>query len=219
MSQLNKRILHLELPDRMKRLPISDEGYPIPYFVGSVDGKADFRCADPEKFVICVRHERCWLCGEPLGVRRTFVIGPMCVVNTNTAEPPCHYDCALYSTRACPFLTMPRMRRNEKAMPEGHSVAGIAIKRNPGVVVLWTTGNYRRRRDPNGMGLLFDLELLPERVEFFAEGRPATRKEIMESMNTGMPILRGMADQDRDPADAHAELDLRWDRAIKLVPA
>ena len=169
--------------------------------------------------MICVRHERCWLWGEPLGVRRTFVIGPMCVVHTNTAEPPCHNDCALYSARACPFLTMPRMRRNEKDMPEGHSVAGIAIKRNPGVVVLWTTRNYRRRRDPNGMGLLFDLELLPERVEFFAEGRSATRKEIMESMNTGMPILRGMADQDRHPADAHAELDLRWDRAIKLVPA
>jgi hypothetical protein len=29
MNQLNKRILHLEIPDRMKRLPISDEGYPI----------------------------------------------------------------------------------------------------------------------------------------------------------------------------------------------
>lgn len=57
MKQLNARIRHLEMPDRMMRLPISSEGYPIPFFGGHVDGKPEFRCADPEKFVICVRHE------------------------------------------------------------------------------------------------------------------------------------------------------------------
>jgi hypothetical protein len=219
MKQLNARIRYLEMPDRMMRLPISSEGYPIPFFVGYVDGKPEFRSADPEKFVICVRHERCWLCGQPLGVHRTFVIGPMCMVNLNTAEPPCHYECAVYSARTCPFLTMPRMRRNEKNMPEGHCVAGIAIKRNPGVVVLWTTRGYRREKDPDGMGLLFKLNGAPEHIEFYAEGRTATHDEIMESMNTGMPILREIADRDRDPADAHTDLDQRWDKAMQLVPA
>jgi hypothetical protein len=50
MKQLNKRIAHLEMPDRFKGLQISDEGYPIPYFVGWVDGKPDFRLADPESW-------------------------------------------------------------------------------------------------------------------------------------------------------------------------
>lgn len=83
------------------------------------------------------------------------------MVNLNTAEPPCHYECAVYSARACPFLTIPRMRRNEKSMPEGHRVAGIAIKRNPGVVVLWTARGYRREKVPDGMGLLFKLNGAP----------------------------------------------------------
>src|ERR1700722_8284381 len=117
MKQLNKRIAHLEMPDRFKGLQISDEGYPIPYFVGWVDGKPDFRLADPEKLAVCYRHRRCWLCGEPLGKFLAFVIGPMCAINRNTAEPPSHYDCALYACIACPFLSQPKMRRNEKDKP------------------------------------------------------------------------------------------------------
>ena len=35
----NKRIAHLEMPDRMRRLPISDEGYQIPYFVPFVNSR------------------------------------------------------------------------------------------------------------------------------------------------------------------------------------
>ena len=66
MNELNQRMRVLELPSRMKRLPIDEAGFPIPYFVPYVNGKPEFRGFDGEKLGICVRHKRCWLCGEPL---------------------------------------------------------------------------------------------------------------------------------------------------------
>jgi len=214
-TDLNKRIQHLELPDRMRNLPISDEGYPIPYFVPFINGKPEFRGMDGEKLGICVRLKRCWLCGKPLGVHMTFPIGPMCAVNRNIAEPPSHHSCAEYGVRACPFLTQPRMRRNEKDMIEGH-VAGVGLKRNPGVTCLWTTRSYKVYRAPNG-GPLFSIGD-PEKVEYFAEGRKATREEIMASMESGLPLLMEIAED--EGGDAPAALREMYDKAVReLVPA
>jgi hypothetical protein len=86
MKQLNSRIRSLEMPERIRHLPISAEGYPIPFFVPYFDGKPEFRGFDPDKMRICARLQRCWLCGEPLGKFMAFVIGPMCAVNRTSAE-------------------------------------------------------------------------------------------------------------------------------------
>jgi hypothetical protein len=215
MRELNQRIRHLDMPDRMRHLPISDEGYPVPFFVPYIDGKPDFRGFDGEKMAICVRLKRCWLCGQPLGKFMVFVIGPMCAVNRVSAEPPSHRSCAQYAVQACPFLTQPKMRRNEKDMPEHLEPAGIMLKRNPGVTMMWTTQRYSIFKDGRG-GALFNVGD-PERVEFFAEGRAATRDEIMASIDSGLPILREMAE--RDGPDAVAELQQQYDEAIELVPS
>jgi hypothetical protein len=215
MRDLNKRIQHLELPERMRSLPISDEGYPVPYFVPWINGKPEFRGMDGEKMGICVRLKRCWLCGKPLGVHMTFPIGPMCIVNRNISEPPSHHSCCLYGVRACPFLTQPRMKRNEKDKPEGH-IAGIGLTRNPGVSCLWTTRSYKVHRAPNG-GPLFRIGD-PETIEYFAEGRTATREEIMASMESGLPLL--MKEAVREGADAVAALTGMYAKAVReLVPA
>ena len=213
MRQLNQRIADLEMPERMRRLPISDEGYPIPYFVPFIDGKPEFRGMDGERLGLCVRLKRCWLCGQPLGVHMTFPIGPMCAVNRNIAEPPSHHGCALYGVRACPFLTQPRMRRNEKDVPQGH-IAGVGLKRNPGVICLWTTRSYRVWRPPGG-GVLFAIGD-PETVEYFAEGRPATRAEVLASMESGLPLLMEIAEE--EGSDAVAALSKLYDKALKLIP-
>jgi hypothetical protein len=215
MRELNQRIRHLEVPDRMKRLPINDQGFPVPYFVPYVDGKPEFRGFDPDKMRICVKHKRCWLCGEQLGKYMVFVIGPMCAVNRVSAEPPSHRRCAQYAAESCPFLTQPKMRRNEKDMPEHLEPAGIMLRRNPGTTLLWTTLHYTIFKDGKG-GALFNVGD-PEHVEFFAEGRKATHAEIMESIDSGLPILQEMAE--RDGPDAVAELKQMYDKALALVPA
>jgi len=177
--------------------------------------KPEFRGFDPDHMKTCVRLKRCWLCGDPLGVHMTFVIGPMCAVNRNSAEPPCHHGCAEYSARACPFLSQPRAKRNDKDMPiEASDPAGIMIKRNPGVTLLWTTKSYRVMKTRQGP--LFQIGE-PEEVRFFCQGRTATRDEIMLSIESGLPILQDMAKQ--DGPDAEAELRQMIDRAMRLVPA
>jgi hypothetical protein len=212
MRELNNRIKNIEIPERMRNLPIEERGYPVPKFVPDVDGKPEFRGMDGQHLQRCVRHMRCWLCGEVLGKYMTFVIGPMCAVNRNSAEPPCHYDCANYAVRACPFLTQPRMRRNEVDMPEGGTVAGIGIKRNPGVTLLWITKKYRVHNTPQGP--LFNIGD-PYRLEFWAEGRSATLVEVLASIHSGLPILEDIAR--KEGPEALKQLGDMVADAMKLV--
>jgi hypothetical protein len=214
MRELNERIRKLVMPDRFRHLPLNGQGFPVPYFVPYYDGKPEFRGFDPDKMRTCVRHQRCWLCGEPLGKFMVFVIGPMCAINRTSAEPPSHYDCARYAAEACPFLSQPKMRRNEKDMPDHLEPAGTMLRRNPGVTLLWVTRHYKPFKADGGV--LFTVGD-PQRVEFYAEGRRAKHAEIMASIDSGMPILREMAD--RDGPDAVAELQQRYDKAMELVPA
>jgi hypothetical protein len=188
----NERIKNIPVPQRMRKLPLDDRGFPIPRFVPYIDGKPEFRGMSGEHLYACVRRKLCWLCGEPLGVHQTFVIGPMCAINKNTAEPPCHEACAQYAAQACPFLSQPKMRRNEKDMPDGN-VAGLMIKRNPGCTLLWTTRDYKVV--PEGQGILFRIGE-PEHIEVFAEGREATAQELTQSIATGIPLLMEAAEQD-----------------------
>lgn len=215
MDKLNVAILGIPIPDRMKHLPISPNGFPTPWFVASVNGERDFRVADPEKMVQAVNYKRCWICGQTMGVYKAFTIGPMCAVNRNTAEPPEHLECAEYSARACPFLSKPRMRRNSVDMPDGHkNPAGIMIDRNPGVACIWITKSYRVTRDRTGV--LFEIGD-PERVLWFAEGRTATRDEVMASITSGLPILEKMARE--DGPEALIYLAKCVEIAMPLVPA
>jgi hypothetical protein len=216
MKTLNTAILGIPIPKRMQKLPISPKGYPVPWFVAWIDGVPDFRVIGPDKLVQAVNYKRCWLCGEPLGVHKTFVLGPMCTVNRTSAEPPCHLDCADYAVRACPFLTQPKMRRNEVGLPEDHQLpGGVMIKRNPGVTALWITKRYSAWRDPSG-GALFTVGD-PEQVFWFAEGRKAKREEVDNSIKTGLPLLMDVAEE--EGPEAIEELYRCMTRARDLLPA
>ena len=215
MEQLNKRIASIEVPHRMRHLKVSDEGYPVPWFVPYIDDKPEFRGMDGQKFKMAIRQKKCWLCGEPLGKYMTFVLGPMCTITRTTAEPPCHHDCAEYAAKACPFLSQPRMRRNEKDKTwDDGNVAGMMIKRNPGVACLWTCFNYRIFNDGNG-GVLFTVGD-PEKVSWWAEGRTATFEEVRYSVDTGLPIL--VREAQKDGGDALLQLTSQVNDAVKYFP-
>src|SRR5262245_5294347 len=113
MPDINASIRDIPIPDRMKHLPISDQGYPIPWFVPEdKDGNPVVSAGDPDKRRRAYQYRLCWCCGQKLGRHLHFVLGPMCIINRATAEPPLHRECALYSVQACPFLSRPKMRRN-----------------------------------------------------------------------------------------------------------
>ncbi len=100
-------------------------------------------------------------------------------------------------------------------MPEETAEApGIALMCNPGVTAVWTTRDFEIERSNDGY-LCFIGE--PEHVRWYAEGRTATRAEILASIDSGLPALRELAEQ--DGARAVTELDRYVERAMTLVSA
>ncbi len=219
-----------DMPPSIAALPVDERGYPIPFFVDYIDGKPEFRAADPNKIVRCVKEALCWVCGEklhrsPLGFKSTiaFAIGPMCAVNRISAEPPSHPACAEWSARNCPFLARPNMKRREDEDFNAETVGeqrGHAILRNPGVVLVWYTNGYKIQATPKGP--LFKLPPLTAPPTWWAEGRHATRAEVMQSIDTGLPLLLSAAEQEPSAMArqvAIVEINKALDAALKLVPA
>ena len=67
----------------------------------------------------------------------------------------------------------------------------MAIRRNPGVAMLWTCKDYWVFGDGSGGRLINMGE--PERVEWLACGRAATREEVQVSIESGLPSLVAVA--------------------------
>ena len=183
-------------PPRIKRLKVDpDRGYPVPWFVSWIDGKPEFRVMSGAAYEQAVRQKLCWVCGEPLGRFRWFVIGPMCTINRISAEPPNHLECAEFSARACPFLTKPAMTRRENALPcdptPENTVGGFALLHNPGLIALYLAESYERLPDGKG-GHLFHLGAAAE-VQWWTEGRQATPLEVYDGFRIGAERLKEMA--------------------------
>lgn len=195
----------IEIPPRMRRLPLDKAGRPIPWFVADIDGVRDPRVADSAKWAEAVRFGRCWVCGGPTGVNLAFVIGPMCAVNRVTAEPGCHRECAIYSARACPFLATPTMRRRERGLDEYDlgPEPGTPIKRNPGVTAVWMTREWSLMKTDTG-----PLVSLGEPIDvlWFTQGRAATRDDCEAAITSGLPALVAACDADDDPEGSRAIL-------------
>lgn len=212
-------------PKRIARLPKDSRGYPVPWFLAwmamgeecdpaTPGAEPDFRVIKRGAREDAWQHRKCWICGEPMGVHRVYVIGPMCCVNRTTMEPPCHRECAEYAAKACPFLARPRMRRlPTDDIPDRH-VAGEMIERNPGVCCLYEARSAEPFRVPNGWLIRLGD---PERVDFWAHGRQATRDEIMQSITSGLPNLEALAKL--EGPEACYELGRLTGEALKLLPA
>lgn len=211
------------LPPKMRGLPIDKRGFPVPFFVATVNGEPDHRMVEPRAMKACVEQGRCWICGGPLGAFKSFTVGPMCAINRLSSEPPAHRECARYSATACPFLSRPHAHRRDAGLPpEFHAPAGGFLRRNPGVSLVWTTRTYKPFRAPSEdgrIGVLFDMGE-PDSMEWFAEGRAATREEIEASIATGLPHLIEVAEADKDTEglrilhQRHVELRAALDRTF-----
>jgi hypothetical protein len=199
----------IKLPDGMPRavrhLPRNSAGYPVPFFVEWVDGVPDFRIMSSKNLRRAIAEKLCWMCGETLHrdpqTRQragTFVAGPMCLINRNSAEPPCHEECAAWAARACPFLTNPNKERRHANLPEGWTEApGEAIMRNPGVTGLIRCTAWSPYQ--HGPGVLFRMTHISD-VEWTCQGREATAAEVFGSIESGLPALIDVATEEGDDA-------------------
>lgn len=202
-------------PARMAKRPI-ERGYAVPWFVAKIGDHYDFRVIDDGKIEEAITYRLCWLCGQRMGGFKAFCIGPMCVINRVISEPPSHRECCEWAMRACPFLTQREHKRREAGLPtEGiKESAGFGIKRQPGVAVLWVTKSFKVARVTDGV--LFDLGD-PVEIRWYREGRAATRDEVLQSIESGYPILLEAAEQ--DGPRAIKALESARERALRLLPA
>lgn len=196
---------------RFNSLPKDHRGYPVPWFVAWLDGKPDFRVADQRKWFLAINEKLCWVCGQIMGSYKSFVIGPMCGINRVTTEPPCHTECAQWSARNCPFLANPNMIRNEKNLV-GKNPGGEMIKRNPGMCLVWTTKSYKPFKVHNGYMIQVGE---PTAIEFYTEGRLATRPEINYFLNLGCPAIENVARA--EGADALAQFYVEKNKFLNLI--
>lgn len=208
------------IPDTMTRLPLDHRGYPIPWFVAVLpDGSRDFRITDPIKIVQAAKEGLCWVCGEPLtSAFSAYVVGPMCAINRISSEPASHVACACWSAKACPFLSRPKAVRRTSGMeniPQG-PVAGIMEERNPGVSLVWVTEAGPIPVQDGKGGILFRLGDAYQ-TYWYAEGRDATREEVMHSIDTGLPRLMELAEA--DGPEAVSEVSRLTVAVTRLLPA
>ena len=127
---LHPSIRDIPMPKRMRRLPLTEQGFPTLFFAPVKNGQAIIRSVDVEKFRRCIEQRLCWLCGEPLDRLMTFVVSVTNAYTKVTLEPPCHHECAVYAMRACPFITNPNMRYRTSDW------------QHPGPYALYTTSYY-----------------------------------------------------------------------------
>jgi hypothetical protein len=212
------------LPGSMRRLPIDGRGFPVPWFVAWLDqdrevqpgrGVPDFRLIGNDRIRRAVNEQLCWLCGTRLLPPAASVVGPMCAVNRISSEPPSHIECARFAVRACPFLARPHMRRNDKGFEKIGVVPapGNPIPRNPGVTVVWLSKHVTYVLPQS----LFDIGE-PLAVEWYAEGRAATRAEVEQSFDTGLVLLEEAAARDENPVASLLELAAMAAQARTLFP-
>jgi len=171
----------------MRRLPIDDRGYPIPEFVSNLDGKRDFRVVSLEHLAKCIRNGVCWICGNPLEVRKVFVVGPLAAIQAVCNEPPSHVECAEFAVRACPFLLLPKAQHRPNDIPNIQKMPG-SMNRNPGACCLYTVTGYSRHEKPDGRIVFRTGPAL--RVVWYTQGRPALRSEVLSAIEESLLAIR-----------------------------
>ena len=220
MNSQVARTQHLQVPTpaAMAGRPIDHRGFPVPWFVTEKtdDGLWDFSEVTRERYAEAVRRQVCWVSGQPLGRFKAFCIGPMCAINRTAGDPPVTREIAEWSVKVCPFMSRPKARRVAEHRARGDVVddpiafEGISIARNPGVAAVWVSTNSEFQR---GRGFYIGD---PVEVTWWCEGRPATRAEVLASVESGIHFLEKAATE--EGPDAVQELRRLQARAEPLWP-
>ncbi len=123
------------IPASLKDRPVVG-GLAMPFAnVQLADGGVDFRSPHHARYAQCWRECRCQSCGRPTGDPAVLVCGPRQILSLRFDEPPLCPPCALYVTKACPFVSgrtvtypdRPRVsegHRGEKCATEGCDCGG-----------------------------------------------------------------------------------------------
>lgn len=204
----------MNMPARMNGRPIDHRGFPVPWFVTNKDdaGNWDFRVVEESRKNEAIRHRKCWVSGEPLGRAVAFVVGPMCIINRVSSDPPVIPEIAEWSARICPFLSRPLAQR---PLFDGQAdTPGLMVADNPGMNAVWVTRDYTYGRHG-----LFHIGEEPVRVSWWRKGVEVTGDTEAQSIYEARAAkLREMASSEGAAAMAYfARLKTSADRFAPVV--
>jgi hypothetical protein len=188
----------IPVPKELQGRPVHG-GYVTPYFVAWYrEGKMvhektpgaipHFPTVDVIRATHCRKQNLCWCCGKQLGTFKWFVFGPASAVVRQSVEPPSHRDCAHYAAQVCPFIVNPNRTAGAKPVRPGTVVNPGVSAHHPGVCVLWATRTWTLLNVEPKHGIYWFQPGEPETVEFWREGRKATRQEIQEAFDRSLKM-------------------------------
>lgn len=160
----------IEIPDKMKALPLDHRGYPIPKFAHiDSEGKPHFDICADDIHVRLVIPGMCFICGQPLGRHRFFIGGPISAKSHYFNDGPSHRECAIFSLKACPFLAnrnFTHMTENtKKHIPKKINTA-VSTERPPATALIEC--RYYRVTSVSGNIVIEAGEY--EGIEWFCDG-------------------------------------------------
>lgn len=201
----------VEMPARIASLPTNELGIPIPWFVRPAF-PFDFRVLRDSALHEAWRREICWICGQPLGVYKVYVVGPLSAIQRVSSEAACHRDCADYAMMVCPFIANPKMVRGGRDYPVDIVQMADYELQNPGIYLQWVS------REPY-RSLEFSYLKLPQWNEliWWKQRRRASREEVCDALFAGAKKLR-YSPQYHDPA-THRKFDADIAQMHSLIPA
>lgn len=129
-------------------------GLPVPYFVGWVGGRPDFRLLDAQRQGFCFAYAKCAICGSAGPTPKYLICGPIGLENRVHTEPAVHEACARYALLTCPYLSRAdSARRQDYPAGSRYSHGGLAEK--PDELFLVELDKWQLLRVPSGRLLNF----------------------------------------------------------------
>lgn len=189
----------IEIPPRMRRLPLDKRGYPVPVIIlWTEDGRPIFAANDAQVVLRCHAEDRCHICGERLARGRWLVSGHYSALaeNGTILDGPLHDECCHYAMRVCPYIAAPEYGKLvAKKQIAGTDRAGILTLPTPTdglprpivFVAQMTVALELRRNDTDP----FDLPSVRPRpgsvrkVEFWRHGEQITDSRAIAALIEG----------------------------------
>lgn len=196
------KIKTVKIPDLMKSLPVTSQGFPVPYVVLVDDNGTHFKINDRLKQIKCFTEKLCHICGNKVKRNEFWFVGgqqsafhPHGVYN----DGGMHYECASYALQVCPYLAM--------SSYAGYTDAGLLkavqkVKNNKGMLFMNTTQTLDRLPffvlvNAKTFAMTGEGYIKPERPyikhEFWKDGRQITRQQadtLLEGQVSYLPKLK-----------------------------
>lgn len=161
----------IPIPSFLKHPKVNKNGFPIPFFVGYVDGKPDFRLLDAKKQMYCIEQKLCAICGKKL-IKHSyyFISGPNGYTNKISTDPAMHRACAEYSLNVCPHLHIEKTTRRETGIEHLKQEQGAIMLDKPPMLLLVKADNFSKVRHPDGRHALISFKPISYEIYVYENG-------------------------------------------------